>query len=273
MTPAAVARRSPLDPWRKRFLVAWALAIGFGVASFQVANLSYRRLQRPHPLEELSYFPSGRYLRLATLGHAETAADLAWMRAVQYYGEHRETDMLFTRMRHVFDVLTSLAPQFVPAYVFGGFALAQEGRDVAGGERLMLRGVEANPTSGQMAFETGFFYYVRPGGRDLARAAQFFEQAARQKDPPPMAARMAAYAHQNAGNLLAAYELWRGVYGNTKNHYLKEMADKQMRAIRRALRQGRAELAMKRLGVPTVTLRRAPGMVPEHPGGVPPAPR
>ncbi len=254
----ALCARFGVAPWRARFLAAWALALVLGGGACWVASTAYQELPRPEPLEELSYYPSGRHLKLLAMGHPETVADLAWLRAVQYYGEHRETDMRFTRMRHVFDILTALAPDFVPAYVFGGFALAQEGRDVDGGERLMLKGIEANPTSGALAFELGFFYYVRPGGRDLARAGEYFEQASRQADAPPQAARMAAFAHQNAGDLAVAYELWRTVLDRSPNRYLREMAKSQMELILRALRQGRLELAIKRLGVPQVVVGGRP---------------
>src|SRR5205085_8065120 len=133
-----------------------------GSAAAGIANHAWRWLPHPAPLEELSYYPSGKHLLPMSCGHAESAADLAWLRAVQYYGEHRTTDLRFTRMEHVFDILTTLAPDFVSAYVFGGFALAQEGRDPPAGERLMLKGMDANPLSGRLAFELGFFYYVRP---------------------------------------------------------------------------------------------------------------
>ncbi len=242
-------------PRRGRFLAAWGVALVCGAAAFLLAGASYRMLPHPQPLEELSYYPSGRHLRPAALGHPETAADLAWLRAVQYYGEHRATDMRFERMGHVFDILTTLAPDFVSAYVFGGFALAQEGRDVAGAERLMLKGMEANPTSGTLAFELGFFYFVRPGGRDLARAGEYFELAARLPDGPPESARFAAFAHQSAGNVAAAYELWRLVAQRSPNRFMREMAEQHMERIRRALAEGRKDKLIKPLGVPGVVIR------------------
>jgi Flp pilus assembly protein TadD len=173
---------------------------------------------------------------------------------VQYYGEHRLTDNRFDRMDHVFDILTGLSPSFVPAYVFGAFALAQEGRDFARAERLMLRGLEANPRSGVLAFELGFLYYVRPGGRDLDRAALYFEQASRQPDGPPQAARFAAFARQHSGNLTVAYELWSDVRDHSPNPYLREIAEREMQKIRAALESGRRELAVKRLTTPQVVL-------------------
>jgi len=241
-----------------RFVQAWALAILTGGTALVLSNVDYRRLPHPRSIEELSYYPSGQLLKPATLGHPETAADLAWIRAVQYYGEHRNSDNRFYRMAHVFDILTSLAPRFIPAYVFGAFALAQEGHDFRSAEGLMLKGIEANPTSGRLAFELGFLYYVRPGGRDLIRAAEYFEQAARQPDAPPQASRFAAFATQHAGSLRVAYELWADVFRTSPNPYLRDAARQDMSKIQEALAAGRNELAMKKLGAPQVLLKAEP---------------
>jgi len=240
---------------RRRMTYAWLLALVFGAMAAQLAGLAYRNLPRPRPLEELSYYPSGRHLGPAMLGHSESAADLAWLRAVQYYGEHRATDNRFDRMDHVFDILTSLAPGFQSAYVFGAFALAQEGGDFDRAERLMLKGIAANPRSGALAFQLGFLYYVRPGERDLRHAAEYFEQAARQADAPPQSARFAAYAHQASGNLQVAYALWSDVHRNSPNRYLRDIAEREMARIRRALELGRKDLAVDRLGIPVVRFR------------------
>lgn len=239
---------------RPRFLVACAIALLGMVAAFTLAEVGYRDVPHPRPLEELSYYPSGQHLKPATLGFAEAAADLAWLRAVQYYGEHRSTDNRFVRMGHVFDILTSLAPGFIPAYVFGAFALAQEGRDFQSAERLMLKGIEANPTSGELAFELGFLYYVRPGGRSLREAASFFEQASHQADAPSQSSRFAAFARQNAGHLQIAYELWAEVARTSPNRILREAAAREMQRIAGAIRQGRVDIAVKRLTTPQVIL-------------------
>ncbi len=226
-----------------------------GSCAYAMAATLARTLPRPHPLEELSYYPSGRRLEMATLGHAETFADLAWMRAVQYYGEHRSTDMRFIRLYHVFDILTSLSPRFVPAYVFGGFALAQEGGQFNKAEALMLKGLQENPSSGMLAFELGFLYYVKPGGRDLRHAGEYFEQAARLADGPPSARRFAAYVRQNAGDFAVARALWREVARHSENRFLREMAEREIRKIDEAWATGRAELARKRLATPGVVIQ------------------
>ena len=240
---------------QRRVARAWVVALAAGVLAAQMASIAHRALPGPAPLEELTYYPSGQHVRAAALGYPDAAADLAWLRAVQYYGEHRKSDNRFVKMEHIFDILTTLAPRFTAAYVFGAFALAQEGDDFPAAERLMHKGLELNPRSGRLAFEMGFLYYVRPGGRELVRASEYFEQASRQPDGPPQSARFAAFTRQHSGNLAVSYELWTQVYENSGNPALREMAEREMRRIRRAQETGRTEIAVQPLPTPRVLIR------------------
>jgi hypothetical protein len=235
--------------------LAWLAALVSGAGACGLAAHAAATLPAPAPFEELAYYPSGQALRPATLGHAESVADLAWLRAVQYYGEHRRTDLRFTKMRHVFDILTSLSPTFESPCIFGAFALAQEGRDFAGAEQLMLRALERRPRSGRLAFELGFLYFVRPGDRDLRKAGEYFELASRLPGSPPSAAHFAASSRQNAGDLVVAHQLWSGVRANSPNPYLRDIAERELERIEQAIATGRAELAVRRMGNPAVILR------------------
>ena len=248
-------RPHPIANVRVRMVLAWLVALVLGAGAMAVASFAARVLPRRPPLAELAYYPSGRALRPATLGHAELAADIAWLRGVQYYGEHRRSDLRFLHLEKVFDVLTTLAPGFESPYVFGAFALAQEGRDFPAAERLMLKGIAANPTSGRLAFELGFLYFVRPGGRDLDKAAEYFERAARQPDGPSQALRFAAYTRQHAGRLAVALLLWDDVRRNSPNRLLREMAEREMAELQDALRTGRVDLAVRKLATPHVLLK------------------
>ena len=245
-----------VTPLRRRMIAAWAGALVLGTLAFQLAAYSARTLPVRPPFEELAYYPSGQSLRSVTFGHAETVADLAWLRAVQYYGEHRMSDMHFLKLEHVFGILTSMAPGFESPYVFGAFALAQEGRDFPAAERLLRKGIERNPRNGRLAFELGFLYYVRPGGRDLKLAAEYFELASRLPGSPSGAARFAAYTREHAGDLVVAFQLWNQVRESTSNTYLRDIAEREMKRIKDALASGRRVSATRRLTTPVVLLRR-----------------
>ena len=253
MSVALVLQRVPLV--RVRMAVAWALALLFGLGAVTAVRIATATLPARPPFAELAYYPSGRALKPASLGHSETASDLAWLRAVQYYGEHRRSDLRFVQLEHVFNVLTSLSPEFENPYVFGAFALAQEGRDFDGAERLLMKGIAANPRSGHLAFELGFLHYVRPGGRNLEQAAEWFERAARLPGGPPEAARFAAFARQHAGDLAVALLLWDEVRRSSSNPLMREMAEREIARLQDAMRTGRSEIAVKKLSTPAVILR------------------
>jgi hypothetical protein len=206
------------------FVVAGALSSG-------MARLAAHRLPRPEPLEELAYYPSGQWLTQAAMGESMAAADLLWLRAVQYYGQHRQTDNTFVHMAHVFDIITTLDPQFQNAYVFGGTSLCQEGRQFAAGVALLEKGARKNPQAWVYPFELGFVHYV--GKRDLTRATFEFAQAARQPGAPGYCSRFAAWSGQRAGYEDVAIELWQNVAATTTNKVLREKACDHMRRLAR----------------------------------------
>ena len=140
--------------------------------------------------------------------------------------------------------------------MFGAFALAQEGRDFPAAEQLLLDAIDRRPKSGRLAFELGFLYYVRPGGRDLRRAGEYFELASRLPGAPASAAHFAASSRQNAGDLIVSHQLWAQVRANSPNRYMRDLAAREMEQIERALATGRCELAVRRMGRSAVLIKR-----------------
>jgi hypothetical protein len=179
---------------------------------------SARSLRR----DELLYYPSGFFVRQASLGQEASAADLAWIRALQYYGEHKRTDRIFTYLDHIFRILTDLDPAFVNAYIFGGLVMAQDADMVAEGLRLLEKGVRANPGSWELTFETGFAHYV--AANDYRKAAMYFTLAARHPDAPERVVRFGAFANRLAGRPDLSAALWRDLADRTGNPLLRDLA-------------------------------------------------
>ena len=205
------------------------------VASGTIAVLTAQQAGRVLPpgraLEELAYYPSGRWLSAASLGEAASLADLTWLRAVQYYGEHRQTDNRFGLLYHVLDIVTDLDPRHRNSYVFGGTSLAQEGNQFARGLALLEKGRAADPREWVYPFEIGFLHFVQK--RDHDTAAKWFREAARKPDCPPYVARFAAYSAGRAGHRSAAIELWQGVAESSDNRVLREKAVAEVRRLAR----------------------------------------
>jgi hypothetical protein len=70
-------------------LAATLLVVALLVASAGLLNRSYRASRGTRSVDELLYYPSGVWVRQSALGYETAAADLAWLRGIQYYGEHR----------------------------------------------------------------------------------------------------------------------------------------------------------------------------------------
>jgi len=211
-------------PGRLRAALPFAAAAALLAGSALLYASSWGRIG-PAPGEELLYFPSGVFVKQASLGYETAAADAAWLRAIQYYGEHRLTDQKFQRIDHVMAVVTDLDPAFESAYVFGAFVLAQELRRPEEGLALLMKGRRANPESWRLAFETGFLHYVCR--HDYAAASSCFVQAARLPGHPDYVERFAAFATQRSGNKDLAALLWRRVLA-TGNRYMQEVARREL---------------------------------------------
>jgi tetratricopeptide (TPR) repeat protein len=175
--------------------------------------------------EELLYYPSGLWVRQAALGYETAAADLGWLRCIQYYGEHRMTDNRFDRIGHVTDIVSELDPAFLAPTIFGAFVLGQEMGRPEDGLALLRRGLERNPQSWELAFETGFLYYVC--FRDHAAAGRYFALASRLPGHPEYVERFAAFAFQRAGEREMAALLWKRVLA-TGNKYMQEVARREI---------------------------------------------
>ena len=202
------------------FLAAAVLLAAAG--AFQAAL--WPRIGRA-PGEELLYFPSGLFARQASIGYETAAADVAWLRGIQYYGEHRLTDQKYVRIGHVMSVVTDLDPRFLAPYVFGAFVLAQELHRPDDGLALLEKGRRANPDSWLLAFETGFLHYVCR--HDYESASRYFVRAARLPGHPEYVDRFAAFASQRAGNRGMAVLLWKRVLA-TGNQYMQEVARREL---------------------------------------------
>jgi hypothetical protein len=99
-------------------------------------------------------------------------------------------------MYHALDVITTLDPQYAYAYYAGGVILGDLANRPDLSNRLLERGVKANPEVWNIPFLLGYNYYFLLG--DPAKGAEYIMEAARLPDGPSylpgLATRMAAEA-------------------------------------------------------------------------------
>lgn len=216
---------------RSRATTALVIAAIFATAGI-VSSLLTPAIERARPdrflREEMVYFPSGAFLDEVSAGQDEILADYLWLRAIQYYGMHRQTDRQYQWAKHIFHVITALNPRFVEAYRFGGLVLAADANDLAGGIDLLKRGFHANQDRWEIPFDLGFLHYL--SHQDLLAAA-YFQRAAALPGAGEQVRRFTAFAYRRGGDEVAAQEMWLQMRNTATNPVTREIADYALKDI------------------------------------------
>jgi tetratricopeptide (TPR) repeat protein len=169
------------------------LLAGFGLLQ---GELDRRQDRTVVQIEALAQLPQGEYLKPALLGYHHLGADILWLRLIQVIGKRRNSADEYEWMYHALDVITTLDPQYAYAYYAGGVILGDLANRTDLSNRLLERGVNANPEVWNIPFLLGYNYYFLLG--DPAKGAEYIMKAASLPDGPSylpgLATRMAAEA-------------------------------------------------------------------------------
>ncbi len=219
---------------------AWKLVVLLSLVAATVSVTRVGRAQiREAPETAVSALPAIPFLEVLALGYRETVADLAWMQAVQYYGEYRQGGNDLSEFQHFLDAVNTLDPRFEHAYVLGAFVLATDGRDLDAALEVLRRGARALPESHRIPFEMAFLTYVMGG--DVDAAVHYFGFAATKPEGRERALRFQAFLNRRLGRLETAWVLWNDLYHNTDNPSLKIVARESLQRIEAALRERDAQ--------------------------------
>jgi len=184
-----------------------------------IIGLAYRidATKSPHEfIGELMYFPSGIALRAVSMGFYAPLSDMVWLRFIQYYGEHRMTDVRFDFLYHILDILTTLDHRFTYAYTLGALMLTHDAQRPDQARQLLKKGMHENPDDWRLPFMYGFINYAFLA--DYPVACAYFNIASTKPNAPDMAQRWAAFVtYFKLGDLQSALALWIDLYNNTDN--------------------------------------------------------
>lgn len=189
---------------------------------FNQMQIDKRMKKKERLVEELMYFPSGKFINQISSGYDDILSDFVWLRFIQYYGQHALTDLEFRYLEHILDILTTLDPRFIVAYTFGALLLVTNVYDVDAGLELLDKGMRANPLKWQLPYMKGFIYYIYLG--KYKQAGKFFKIAAHLPQAPDGVRRFAAFVYQRAGSIEISLYLWWELYLTTKNPWEQEVA-------------------------------------------------
>ena len=229
ITPQRTASRGPgpLAGILPLVLVVWGF-VGAYLIQLSLDRAGESRM-REKAMAEMAYFPSGRFVREASIEYQSLAADFVWLRAIQYYGYHLTTDRKYEWLGHVFGIIASLDPGFIGAYHFGAITLAWDAHKPHEAVDFLTEGMKANPLSWQIPFDAGFICYMLL--RDYDRASTFFEVASKMPNAWFILARWAAIAKAKAGDFRTARDMWLDILKGTENRALKALVVRQLKNL------------------------------------------
>ena len=106
----------------------WVAFIVLLVAAIGMQTVINGAFERFTPAQEVQWVRSPAVMRRLVLGFDSVAADIYWIRAVQYYGttklskaENKDYSFLYPLL----DITTTLDPRFNIAYRFGAILLSE----------------------------------------------------------------------------------------------------------------------------------------------------
>jgi len=142
--------------------------LGFGVGSlYPLQQWIDNTSPRPTVSDE-ALFLSGNTIKRMSVGLNALAADLYWIRTVQYFGRKvmdsgaplsaaATKDLRMDLLAPLLDIVVTLDPQHIPAYRFGAMFLPE--RDMPAAIALVEKGIEQNPNQWRLYQDLGYIYW------------------------------------------------------------------------------------------------------------------
>ena len=160
------------------------------------------------------------------------AADLYWIRAIQYFGsrarivENGGLAPSYELLYPLLDITTTLDPRFNAAYRFGGIFLSEQpprgpGRaDLA--IELLQKGLRASPSKWEYWQDIGYVYYWNL--HDYRKASEAFQRGADIPGAPWWMRSLAATMLLRGGDRNTSRLLWQALYETANNEYARNAA-------------------------------------------------
>lgn len=185
--------------------------------------------------EEVLYLWSGEQVRSLFPGFEGLAADVYWLRTVQYFGGERvfSPERRFELLRPLIDITTTLDPRLEVAYRYGAIFLSEPPPNGAGrpdeGIEMLEKGVRSLPESWRLRQDLGFFHFLYQG--DAHRAAAVLEEAAELPGAAFWLRMLAADLLRRGGDRQSSREMWQRMYEQAEEGIIRNNARMQLEIL------------------------------------------
>jgi len=178
--------------------------------------------------EEILYVEDGEALKKVLLGFESLAADLYWLRTVQYFGGQRlySTDKRFELLEPLLNITTTLDPSLKVVYTYGATFLSEPWPTGAGeplqGLALIDKGIENNPDNWRFYLDKGFIYFWVL--KDYKKAAEIFLEGSKLPGAPYWMVATAGRTLARGGDRQTARHLWKILHDTAENEQMRHNA-------------------------------------------------
>ncbi|OGB95165.1 MAG: hypothetical protein A2Z31_05820 [candidate division NC10 bacterium RBG_16_65_8] len=212
--------------------IAGAALAGALLASREIPPQAVRS-ETPQPI----FFPRVEIVRPALLGFVGLAADLTWIRTVQYFGSRIEGKERFPQLYQLVDMTTSLDPHFLDAYQYGALFLTIA-RQYPNAIAIYRKGIAANPSAWQLPHDLGRLYFLEL--QDYQQALHWWEITDRLPGRPHYIPRFLIRLQAKVGRLETALELWQQMFRQSENEAVREIARREIQKLREEMQRTQA---------------------------------
>jgi len=185
--------------------------------------------ERFSPARSVQWVRSPAMMRRLVLGFDSLAADIYWIRAIQYYGgtklskaTNKDYDLLYPLL----DIATTLDPRFNIAYRFGAILLSEDYPNGPGRPdeaiALLEKGIHESPGRWEYYLDIGFVHYW--WRRDARAAADWFLRGSKLPTAPNWLHPLAASVLAEGGNRTAARVLWTQLAQTAEHEWMRRTA-------------------------------------------------
>ena len=217
--------------WRQTALLSLLIVIGLSGAAGLNRWLEINRPPADPATEEERLYVTSSAARRMSLSFNGLIADWYWMRSLQYVGRKilaqedkvQLNNLASLNMKLLYpllDTATTLDPQFIPVYEYGGVVLPEINADDA--IKLLRKGIENNPAEWRLYYHLAYIYWQR---KDYDAASQAYAEGAKLPNAPAWMAQMSARMKAEGGDYVYAREMYSHMYDETSDPKIKRMLE------------------------------------------------
>jgi len=217
---------------KRKLVFPAVLLLGLGaIAGLKITLDAMTRVKQPGA--GIVYLPAGPAVKAATFGYSSFMADIAYVWAIQYYGNSDIPDRL-NNFNRIFTVIADLDPKWVDPYLTAGLIAHYDFKDPELTLKMYDEGAVRNPKEWIFPFEAGH-YCALPPLRDYERARAYYKIAMNIPGAPAITKRLYADASFKTMDYKTSWEVWREVYETETNPEIKKIASNHLYQVKAAV--------------------------------------